>query len=147
MVVILVVARISLSQVGAVVYSPPMTHDKRESARIDILGTLAGEVSVLAPIIIRDISQTGALVECGFPLILGSGHDLRLHLGDDSVVVKARVVRCHIADIGRELVRYVAGLEFVNLPPHVGVAITAYIEHLRRQRESAPDGGAGPTSP
>ena len=124
-----------------------MTHDKRESARLDILGKLAGEVSVLAPIIIRDISQTGALVECGFPLILGSGHDLRLHLGDDSVVVKARVVRCHIADIGRELVRYVAGLEFVNLPPHVGVAITAYIEHLRRQRESAPDGGAGPTSP
>jgi len=123
-----------------------MTHDKRESARIDILGTLAGEVSVLAPILIRDISQTGALVECGFPLILGSGHDLRLHLGDDSVVVKARVVRCHIADIGRELVRYVAGLEFVNLPPHVGVAITAYIEHLRHQRESAPDGPAGPAS-
>jgi hypothetical protein len=80
-------------------------------------------------------------------LILGSGHDLRLHLGDDSVVVKARVVRCHIADIGRELVRYVAGLEFVNLPPHVGVAITAYIEYLRRQRESAPGGPAGPTSP
>jgi hypothetical protein len=123
-----------------------MTHDKRESARIDILGTLAGEVSVLAPILIRDISQTGALVECGFPLILGSGHDLRLHLGDDSVVVKARVVRCHIADIGRELVRYVAGLEFVNLPPHVGVAITAYIEHLRHQRESAPEGPAGPAS-
>jgi hypothetical protein len=124
-----------------------MTHDKRESARIDILGTLAGEVSVLAPILIRDISQTGALVECGFPLILGSGHDLRLHLGDDSVVVKARVVRCHIADIGRELVRYVAGVEFVNLPPHVGVAIAAYIEQLRRLRESAPDDPAGPTSP
>jgi hypothetical protein len=124
-----------------------MAHDKRESARLDILGKLAGEVSVLAPIVIRDISQTGALVECGFPLILGSGHDLRLHLGDDSVVVKARVVRCHIADIGRELVRYVAGLEFVNLSPHVGVAITAYIEHLRRQRESAPDDPAGPASP
>lgn len=124
-----------------------MAHDKRESARIEILGKLAGEVSVPAPIIIRDISQTGVLVECGFPLILGSGHDLRLHLGDDYVVVKARVVRCHVADIGRELVRHVAGLEFVDLPPHVSVAIAAFIEQLRRQRESAPDGPAGPTSP
>jgi hypothetical protein len=124
-----------------------MIHDRRESARLDILGQLAGEVSVLAPILIRDISLTGVLVECGFPLILGSGHDLRLHLGDDSVVVKARVVRCHIAEIGRELVRYVAGLEFVDLPPHVGAAITAYIEHLRRERESASDGPADPAPP
>jgi len=124
-----------------------MAHDKRESPRIDILGTLAGEVSVLAPILIRDVSQSGALVECGFPLILGSGHDLRLHLGDDAVVVKARVVRCHIADIGHELVRYVAGLEFVDLPPHVGVALAAYIEQRRRQRESPPDGPVSPTSP
>jgi hypothetical protein len=88
-----------------------MAHDKRESARVDILGKLAGEVSVLAPIIIRDISRTGVLVECGFPLILESGHDLRLHLGDDSVVVKARVVRCHIADVGRELAK-AAQVEF-----------------------------------
>jgi c-di-GMP-binding flagellar brake protein YcgR len=124
-----------------------MFHERRESPRIDILGRLAGEVSVLAPVIVHDISATGVLVECGFPLILGSGHDLRLHLGDDAVVVKARVVRCHIADIGRELVRYVAGLEFVNLPPHVGVAIARYIEHLRRQRESDPGGPAGSTSP
>jgi hypothetical protein len=124
-----------------------MAHDKRESARVDILGKLAGEVSVLAPIVIRDISRTGVLVECGFPLILESGHDLRLHLGDDSVVVKARVVRCHIADVGRELVRYVAGLEFVNPPPHVGVAIAAYVEQLQRQRESAPAGPAGSISP
>ena len=124
-----------------------MTQDKRESVRINILGGLAGEASVFVPIIVHDFSQTGVLVECGFPLLLGSAQDLRIHLGDDSVVVKARVVRCHIAEIGRDLVRYVAGLEFVNLPPHVGVAITAYIERLRRQRESAPDGPAGPPSP
>jgi len=124
-----------------------MTQDKRESVRINILGGLAGEASVFVPIIVHDFSQTGVLVECGFPLLLGSEQDLRIHLGDDSVVVKARVVRCHIAEIGRDLVRYVAGLEFVTLPPHVGVAITAYIERLRRRRESEPDGSAGPASP
>jgi hypothetical protein len=124
-----------------------MAHDKRESVRINILGGLAGEASVFVPIIVHDFSQTGVLVECGFPLLLGSAQDLRIHLGDDSVVVKARVVRCHIAEIGRDLVRYVAGLEFVNLPPHVGVAITAYIERLRRRRESEPDSPAGPALP
>lgn len=123
-----------------------MDHDRREAARIGILGKLAGEVSVLTPIVIRDISRIGAQVECAFPLILGSAHELRLHLGDDTVVVKARVVRCHIADIGRELVRYLAGLEFVDLPPHVEAAITAYIERTERQRASAPGLPERPTS-
>jgi c-di-GMP-binding flagellar brake protein YcgR len=124
-----------------------MPHDRRESARVDILGTLTGEVSVLAPVVVYDISETGAMVECGFPLILGSGHELRLHLADDSVVVTARVARCHVADVGRELVRYVAGLEFVDLSPHAGAAIASYVQQLRRRRATAPDDPTGPTSP
>jgi hypothetical protein len=118
-----------------------MDSEKRETPRLDILGKLSGEVSVLAPITIHDISRTGAQVECAFPLILGSAHDLRLHIGADSLVVKARVVHCHIADLGHELVRYVAGVEFVDLPPHVGMAIAAYIERLERERQSPPAGG------
>jgi hypothetical protein len=113
-----------------------MGSEKRESPRTEILGRLAGEVSVPAPTLVRDISRTGAQIECAFPLILGSAHELRLHLGDDSVVVTARVVRCHIADIGRDLVRYVAGVEFVNLPPHVDAAISAYLDRVQRERES-----------
>jgi hypothetical protein len=66
---------------------------------------------------------------------------LRLHLDDASVVVKARVVRCEIADIGRDLVRYVAGVEFVELPPHADAAIAAYLERITRERD--PGGGPG----
>jgi len=121
-----------------------MDTEKREAPRVDILGKLSGEVSVLAPIVIHDISRTGAQVECAFPLILGSGHELRLFLGDDPVVVKARVVHCQITDLGHELVRYVAGLEFIDLPPHASAAIDAYIERVRRQRGSTP--GAPPSS-
>jgi hypothetical protein len=53
------------------------------------------------------------------------------------VVVQARVVRCQIADIGRDLVRYVAGVEFVELPPHADAAIAAYLDRILREREAA----------
>lgn len=114
-----------------------MDAEQRETPRVDTLGKLTGEVSVLAPIIVYDISQHGAQVECGFPLILGSAHELRLHLADDPVVVRARVVHCHIAEIGHELVRYVAGVEFIDRQPHVDAALAAYIERVRRERASA----------
>jgi c-di-GMP-binding flagellar brake protein YcgR len=124
-----------------------MDTEKREAPRVDILGKLSGEVSVLAPIVIHDISRTGAQVECAFPLILGSGHELRLFLGDDPVVVKARVVHCQITDLGHELVRYVAGVEFVDLAPHAAQAISAYIERLERERLSPPGGPRPPAKP
>jgi len=114
-----------------------MDPDKREAPRIEILGRLPGEVSVPAPTLIRNIGRKGAQIECAFPLILGSAHELRLYLGDDSVVVTARVVHCQIADIGRDLVRYVAGVEFVDLPPHVDAAIAAYLDRILREREAA----------
>ena len=114
-----------------------MSPDKREAPRTEILGRLSGEVNVPAPMLVRDISRTGAQIECAFPLILDSAHQLRLHLGDDSVVVQARVVRCQIADIGRDLVRYVAGVEFVELPPHADAAIAAYLDRILREREAA----------
>jgi hypothetical protein len=118
-----------------------MDPDRRESPRTEILGRLSGEVSVPAPILVHDISGSGAQIECAFPLILGSAHELRLHLDDDSVVVRARVVHCQIADLGRDLVRYVAGVEFVDLAPHAEVAIAAYVERVRREREAGPGAG------
>ena len=118
-----------------------MDPDRRESPRTEILGRLSGEVSVPAPMLVHDISRTGAQIECAFPLILGSAHELRLHLDDDAVVLKARVVHCQIADLGRDLVRYVAGVEFVDLPPHAEAAIAAYLERVRRAREGGPGSG------
>jgi hypothetical protein len=113
-----------------------MGQEKRESPRTEILGRLSGEVTVPAPMLVRDISRTGAQIECAFPLVLGSAHEIRLHLDDDTVVVRARVVRCHIADVGRDIVRYVAGVEFVDLPAHTDAAIALYLENLTRERES-----------
>ena len=40
-----------------------MDPDRRESLRTEILGRLAGEVSVPAPMLIRDISRGGAKIK------------------------------------------------------------------------------------
>jgi len=112
-----------------------MDAEHREIPRTEILGRLAGEVNVPAPMLVHDISRRGAQIECAFPLVMGSAHEIRLHLGEDAVVVRARVVHCHIADISRDVVRYVAGVEFVDLPPHADAAIAAYLERLRIERE------------
>src|SRR6187431_3763341 len=88
--------------------------DKRDTERIEILGDLRGEVMVYQPMAIREISRGGAQVETAFPLQLDSLHDFRLTLGDRSVVVKGRVVHCHISDMDQEIVLYRSGVEFVE---------------------------------
>ena len=126
----------------------PMEHDKRSVARVEIPGGLPGEVSVLAPVEIRQFSPSGAMLDTAFPLILNSLHDIRLELDDQSIVVKGRVAHCSIAELGGELVRYRAGIEFVDLPPHAASAIQSHLDGIsarRAARGSAPPPGR-PTS-
>ena len=78
------------------------TDEKRDAERFRILGQLQGEVMVFQPMAIREISRGGAQIETAFPLHLDSLHDFRLTLGDRSVVVKGRVVHCHISDVDQE---------------------------------------------
>ena len=70
--------------------------ERRLGERTQILGDLRGEVMVYQPMAIRELSDSGAQVETSFPLQLDSLHDVRLELGDASVVVKGRVVHCSI---------------------------------------------------
>jgi hypothetical protein len=55
-----------------------------------------GEVMVFQPMAIKEISAGGAQIETAFPLQLNSLHDIRLTLGDRSIIVKGRVVHGHI---------------------------------------------------
>src|SRR5438552_11488957 len=95
----------------------PLTNknrEKRDTERIQILGELQGEVMVFQPMAIKEISRGGAQVETTFPLQLDSLHELRLTLGDRSVIVKARVAHCSISDVDQELVTYRSGVEFTE---------------------------------
>jgi PilZ domain-containing protein len=113
---------------------PARTPERRSRERTPILGDLRGEVMVYQPMAIRELSDTGAQVETSFPLHLDSLHELRLELGDTSVIVKGRVVHCSICDMDRELVSYRSGLDFVQLGPGVSAVIAGFIDAVRAGR-------------
>jgi hypothetical protein len=114
----------------------PRREDLRDAERIQILGELHGEVMVFQPMAIKEISRGGAQIETGFPLQLDSLHELRLTLGDRSVVVKARVAHCSISDVDQELVTYRSGMEFVEPSDRVHSVISDFIGSIKDSRRA-----------
>jgi hypothetical protein len=112
----------------------PAADGIQRAQRVPILGEAHGEVTVFQPVIIKEISRTGANVQTAFPLHLNSLHDFRLTLGERSVIVKGRVVHCSIADVEQEGVLYRSGIEFVEPSERVDVAISSFIANLVEQR-------------
>jgi hypothetical protein len=116
--------------------SRPVAEEKREDERLPILGELRGEIVVLEPMAVREIGRGGAQVETRFPLQLDSLHDLRLTLGERSVVLKGRVVHSHISDVFEDVVTYRSGLEFVEMPARVADAILEFLDEIRTSRRA-----------
>ena len=110
--------------------------EKREQERIEILGELHGEVMVFQPMSIKEISHGGAQVETTFPLHLNSLHEIRLTLGDRSVVLKGRVAHCRISDVDQEQVTYRSGIEFIEPSERVSAVITDFIDAVKEGRRA-----------
>ena len=103
----------------------------RHAERVPIRGELHGEIMVLEPLLVKELGPRGATIETRFPLALNSLHDLRLTLGENAVVVKARVVHSHVGEMAEDAVRYRSGVEFVEPPAYVGAAITEFLDGLK----------------
>jgi PilZ domain-containing protein len=114
----------------------PRREDLRDKERIEILGELHGEVVVFQPMAIREISRGGGQVETSFPLQLDSLHELRLTLGDRSVILKARVAHCSISDVDQEFVVYRSGVEFVEPSERVLAVISSFIDAIKEGRRA-----------
>jgi hypothetical protein len=108
--------------------------DKRDRERIEILGELHGEVMVFQPLSIKEISRGGCLVETAFPLHIDSLHDIRLTLGEQSVVLKGRVAHCRISDVDQEAVHYKSGVEFIEASDRIRGVIVEFIEAIKAGR-------------
>ena len=109
-----------------------MRDEAPRAERVELLSTLHGEVLVFQKMDIRQLSVDGALIVTAFPLHLGSLHEFRLTLDEGPAVLKGRVIHSHIADVGQDAVVYHSGIEFVELPPPVVRAISAFIERSKR---------------
>ena len=108
--------------------------EKRDRERVEILGELHGEIMVFQPLSIKEISHGGCLVETSFPLHLNSLHDLRLTLGDQSVVLKGRVAHCRISDVDQEVVHYRSGVEFIEPSERIHGVIVEFIAAIKAGR-------------
>jgi len=104
-----------------------MAESKRAAERVHLPGEVTGEVTVFQPMNILDLSESGTLIETAFPLHLDSLHDFRLSLGERSVVVKGRIVRCHIGELKEGQVLYRTGVEFVEPAERIRAAILDFI--------------------
>ena len=102
---------------------------KRTSERIPIKGTVHGDIMVFEPLLVREVSIKGASIETSFPMHINSLHDVRLTLGDISVILKGRVAHSHVSEVKQDLVTYRTGIEFVE------PSITVWVS------------GAGPEAP
>jgi hypothetical protein len=111
-----------------------VSDDQRDAERLTILGDLYGEVMLYEPMLIKEIGVGGATIETRFPLHLDSLHDLRLVLGELSVVVKGRVVHSRICDVDQDIVTYRTGIEFVEASERVENAIAEYLDAVRTTR-------------
>jgi len=108
--------------------------EQRDRERVEILGELHGEIMVFQPLSIKEISRGGCLVETSFPLHLNSLHDIRLTLGEQSVVLKGRVAHCHISDVEQEIVLYRSGVEFIEPSDRIRGVIVEFIEAIKAGR-------------
>ena len=106
----------------------------RLGPRVPILGHLGGEITVVEPLSVKELGTGGITIETRFPLVIDSLHELRLTLGQRTIVVKGRVVHSHISDIDPDAVAYQSGIEFVEAPSHVQDAISAYLTELQTAR-------------
>jgi len=111
-----------------------MGPDKRDVERIEMLGELRGDIKVFQPLVVREISRSGATLETAYPLQLNSLHQVRLAIGDQTVVIDTRVVHSRIRDIDQDTVRYVSGVEFFDAPDRVAEAIAAFLDRIRTER-------------
>ena len=112
------------------------SEQKREAERLQILGDLHGEVMVFQPMAIKVLSHAGAQVETAFPLHVDSLHEFRLTLGEQSVVVKGRIVHCSISDIDQEIVLYRSVVEFVEPSERFTSVIDGFIDAVRTGRQA-----------
>lgn len=108
--------------------------EKHDRERVEILGELHGEVMLFQPLSIKEISRGGCLVETSFPLHINSLHDVRLTLGDQSIVLKGRVAHCRISDVDQELVHYKSGIEFIEPSDRIRGVIVEFIEAIKAGR-------------
>ncbi len=106
--------------------------DKRRVERIPVRVPIPAEITIAQPARLIEISEVGARIESGVALHLDAIHEVHLDMVGTAAVLRARVVHCHLSEVGSEGAVYSAGVEFLEMPESVGDRLRAYIAGLDR---------------
>jgi hypothetical protein len=118
--------------------SPDST--RRTAERVPIHGELRGDIMVFEPLLVREVSATGASIETSFPMHINSLHDVRLTLDDVSVVLKGRIAHSRVSDINQDVVTYRTGVEFIEPSDAAVKVLTDFLKGLK----ASPTGASQP---
>jgi len=105
--------------------------ERRRHPRVLVDGRLAGRATVLADFHVLSLSETGATLEMGIPMPIGSSCDLTLNLSHVSVDLKGRVV--YVEDSGNASAPYRVGMDFLRLHSLDRALLASYLERERRK--------------
>lgn len=101
-----------------------------------LAGRLAGRVA--HPVTVLDLSLTGCLVQCGALLDHGAILDLALDIGGSPLDAKVKVAESYVDGAAPENTpQYLAGLEFLGLPPLAADRLRRLLDEERRRRQRA----------
>ncbi len=103
--------------------------DRRQISRVSLNQPLPARLRMAADAFIRNLSAGGALIESGRALAPGSSCEVHVQHEGATVVVKARVVRCHL--LGGSGSRYESGLEFEEIDENTRSAIEKIVKSSR----------------
>jgi hypothetical protein len=99
---------------------------RRQHERYDVVGAMWGMLELNAPVQIRNVSTTGALLDSPVPMALDSTQAMHVLVDGEAVRVDALVRHVTSAHGDASRPRYLVGIEFSSPP----VSVVQSIEQL-----------------
>ena len=106
---------------------PHIEEDRRQSARVDLLGEFQGHLITLdEAVTVQQLGPGGLTLVAAVPLSPSHIHDLRLTLDDTVIAIRAKVVHTRTV-VQHDDVHYVSGMAFVDPPRETMVVIEHFL--------------------
>jgi hypothetical protein len=99
--------------------------DRRTRPRFDIVGELRGSLETVLPVVLRNVSTAGVLIESAVPLPVGSVQCVVFRCDDEEIPAQVHVRHVTPAESSARQC-YAVGLEFIAVHPVLVAALAQW---------------------
>jgi hypothetical protein len=103
---------------------------RRRYPRVQLDGRVEGRATISADFRVVALSEDGATLEMGLPVLVGVAIDISLNLSHASVDVRGRVVQ--VERLEGEHISYAIGVEFENLGDFDRALLRSFLQRQGR---------------